>query len=80
MIDLDLLSLFPPTILVEYFDIIKHEKNIIPSEFSDLKLHSKGFYKQITVKDFPIRGLQVYLHIQRRRWIVIESQEHIQRN
>jgi hypothetical protein len=32
-------------------------------------LSSKGFFDEITVQDFPIRGHQVYLHITRRRWL-----------
>ncbi|WP_438850184.1 ISAon1 family transposase N-terminal region protein [Bacteroides acidifaciens] len=44
------------------------EKATIPSEYSDLHLHSKGFLPEIEVQDFPIRGKAVYLRIKRRRW------------
>ena len=40
----------------------------IPSEYSDLHLHSKGFLPEIEVQDFPIRGKAVYLRIKRRHW------------
>ena len=43
------------------------EKATIPSEYSDLHLHSKGFLPEIEVQDFPIRGKAVYLRIKRRR-------------
>jgi hypothetical protein len=33
------------------------------------KLTSKGFFDEITVQDFPIRGKASYLHIKRRKWI-----------
>ena len=43
--------------------------NSIPEEYRQSKLSSKGFFDEITVKYFPIRGHQVYLHITRRRWL-----------
>jgi len=41
----------------------------VPKEYRESKLSSKGFFEEITVQDFPIRGHQVYLHITRRRWL-----------
>ena len=89
--DLDLLSLFLPPILVEHFDIKKYhkeseilhiyfcEKNSAPVSSADI-VHSKGFHKEITIQDFPIRGQKVYLHIQRRRWIDVETKALIERD
>ena len=74
-------TLLLPEVLVRYFDLTKHEikgeeihfyfteLNNIPKEFAKVKLHSKGFFPQATVQDFPIRGKNVYLHITRRRWL-----------
>ena len=45
------------------------EKNMIPEEYCSDKLLSKGFFDEITVQDFPLRGKAVYLHIRRRRWL-----------
>lgn len=45
------------------------EKNDIPEEYQGDKLISKGFFDEITVQDFPLRGKAVYLHIRRRRWL-----------
>ena len=45
------------------------EKNVIPEEYQGDKLISKGFFDEITVQDFPLRGKAVYLHIKRRRWL-----------
>ncbi|WP_449441403.1 hypothetical protein [Solitalea koreensis] len=41
----------------------------MPDEFAGEKLVSKGFFEEVTVQGFPIRGFQVYLHITRRRWL-----------
>jgi hypothetical protein len=80
---IDLLKLLLPEIIVDYFELASYEKgegeeilhlylkeiNSIPKEYRESKLSSKGFFEEITVQDFPIRGHQVYLHITRRRWL-----------
>jgi hypothetical protein len=77
----ELIKLLLPDIIVEYFELTSYKKgeeilhlylkeiNSIPKEYRQNKLSSKGFFDEITVQDFPIRGHQVYLHITRRRWI-----------
>lgn len=78
---IDLLKLLLPEIIVDYFELTSYKKedetlhlylkeiNSIPKEYSISKLSSKGFFEEITVQDFPIRGHHVYLHITRRRWL-----------
>lgn len=78
---IDLLKLLLPEIIVDYFELTSYKKeeevlhlylkeiNSIPKEYRESKLSSKGFFDEITVQDFPIRGHQVYLHITRRRWL-----------
>ena len=78
---LSIANLLLPEVLVKYFDMTKHEikgeeihfyfteLNELPEEFKDVKLHSKGFFPEATVQDFPIRGKNVFLHITRRRWL-----------
>ena len=78
---LSIANLLLPEVLVNYFDLTKHEVkeqeipfyftelNDIPNGFSRVKLHSKGFFPEATVQDFPIRGKNVFLHIIRRRWL-----------
>ena len=90
--DVELLKLFLPELLIEYFEIVKfeeenqilhiyfEEKNTAPKEFSSLLLQSKGFVPEITVDDFPLRGKTVKLHIKRRRWTDTKSQNIIQRD
>jgi hypothetical protein len=78
---MDLLKLLLPEIIVDYFELTSYQKgeeilhlylreiNSTPKQYRDFKLSSKGFFEEITVQDFPIRGHQVYLHITRRRWL-----------
>jgi hypothetical protein len=56
------------------------EKNIIPQEYKDNKLTSKGFFEEIKVQDFPIRGKAVYLLIKRRRWFNEDIGINVYRN
>jgi hypothetical protein len=77
----ELIKLLLPEIIVDYFELTSCKKeeevlhlylkeiNSIPQEYREHKLSSKGFFDEITVQDFPIRGHQVYLHITRRRWL-----------
>lgn len=51
------------------FIIYLSEKNIPPKEQALSKLTSKGFFDEITVQDFPIRGKASYLKIKRRKWM-----------
>ena len=53
----------------ERFDFYLQEINDIPEQYKGNKLTSKGFFEEITIQDFPIRGCQVYFHIKRRRWL-----------
>lgn len=81
-----------PEVLVSYFDLIKHEikaeeihfyfteSNTVPEEFKEDNLHSKGFFPEATVQDFPIRGKKVFLHITRRRWLNKSTQKVITRD
>lgn len=77
---------------MDYFDIIDvsqadkelhihlDEKNIVPSGYENSKLESKGFMPVSQIKDFPIRGQKVTLHIRRRRWTVLDTQQIITRD
>ena len=56
------------------------EKNIIPQEYKDNRLTSKGFFEEIKVQDFPIRGKAVYLFIKRRRWFNEDIGINVYRN
>jgi len=79
--DYNLATVVLPTGILEFFDLSKifqtddffhfylEEKNNIPQEYINQQLTSKGFFKEIKVQDFPIRGKAVFLFIRRRRWV-----------
>jgi hypothetical protein len=81
----ELIKLLLPEIIVEYFELTSYKKgeeilhlylkeiNSIPKEYRQYKLSSKGFFDEITVQNFPIRGHQAYLHITRRRWLTEDT-------
>lgn len=87
-----LLRLFLPEFILENFDfkgviedsetfhIELEELNIPPSEWDGIKVLSKGFFPQIVIQDFPIRGHKVFYHIRRRRWLNTENQQVVYRN
>lgn len=87
-----LMKLILPEFLVNHFDIVQvneissridiylEEQNEVPDEFKNLKLISHGFHKQSVIKDFPIRGRQVYLYVKRRRWLIKDTKEVVSRD
>ena len=87
-----LVQLLLPQGILEFFEltnvtqsptglnIFLKEKNIVPSEYKDQKLESKGFLPEVSIQDFPIRGQKVALCIKRRRWEVKQSGEIITRD
>ena len=78
----ELLGNFLQAGTLEYFDITHfvkdkvglvlflEEKNLPPAEYAGQTLHSKKFYPEVRVQDFPIRENKVKLSIKRRRWEV----------
>ena len=52
----------------EQFDFQLQEINNMPEQYRGNKLTSKGFFDEVTIQDFPIRGCRVFYHIRRRRW------------
>ncbi|MFT6841491.1 MAG: hypothetical protein ACI8UX_001412 [Psychromonas sp.] len=87
----ELVKLLLPELLVDNFNITKvekeeesgilriflAEKSETPKELSHLKLHSKGFFDEITIRDFPIRHYKVFLHIKRRKWKNLENNKNV---
>jgi hypothetical protein len=90
----ELVAALLPQGILEYFELTHfkkqdtglyihlEERNVLPQEFKEQGhlYHSKGFYPQITLQDFPIRGQKVFLLIKRRRWEHQQSGEVVQRD
>lgn len=93
IIDSSVLEVFLPEKTLEWFDVIKaerngediciilEEKNIppVPPEHLGKSIVSKGFY-DITITDFPIRGKRVMLTFKRRRWQIEGQKELLKRD
>ncbi len=77
---LELIELLLPEGFCEYFNLIRvekldnsyhiylEEKNIHPVEYADMKLESKGFFEEESIRDFPLRGKPCFLFLKRRKW------------
>ena len=88
----ELVKLLLPEGLVDYFDVTKihtdskeiwiylEELNILPQEYTNQKLVSKGFLPESSIQDFPLRGKPVVLFIKRRRWLNTDTGELVSRN
>ena len=87
-----MIELFLPEGILAYFELVGggkdaegfkislEEKNLPPEEYKDEILHLKGFYPEIKVQDFPIRGKKVQLCIKRRRWEVRSTSAIVSRD
>ena len=86
------LELFLPEGILEYFEFTSvekssagytlhlAEKNLHPIEFSGQKLSSKGYFDEITVNGFPIRGKACFLKVKRRKWLNEDTGKLVSRN
>ncbi len=91
MIDVSGYSLFLPSGLLDYFDILKvdtsnveiliylEEKNNLSFDIASF-YESKGFCNPVLVNDFPVRGKRLLLNIRRRRWIHKETGDYFSRD
>ncbi|OFZ56053.1 MAG: hypothetical protein A3D92_20370 [Bacteroidetes bacterium RIFCSPHIGHO2_02_FULL_44_7] len=92
-IDSSILELFLPEGALEWFDLIKgerdkeavritlEEKNMppVPPQHKDKRIWSKGFF-DITITDFPIRGRRGVFTFRRRRWQIEGEKEILKRD
>ena len=85
---MELAHLLLPDGLLDYFDLLK-----VDSTKSQIKIYleeknnlnntlyeSKGFYPNVLVNDFPVRGKALLLDLRRRRWINKETGEYFNRD
>jgi transposase len=87
-----LLSLVIPEGVSDYFKLVNYTKesgsihiyleeiNTTPVEYQSNSLQSKGFFNEIILQDFPMRGNEVFLHVKRRRWLNLDSGQVVYRN
>lgn len=76
----EVLGLFLPEGTLNYFDITScdfgrsqgiiylSEKKVLPEDLNPEEICSNGFFPEVTLEDFPIRGRKMFLRIRRRRW------------
>ncbi len=81
ILDSTLLSLILPEGLCQYFELDRAEliggshylylteKNIHPAEYAGQSLLSKGFFDEVSIRDFPLRGKPCFLKVKRRKWL-----------
>ena len=89
---IQLATLLLPKGLLEFFDLKQvvqsesgleihlEEKNLVPAEYQNQRLESKGLLPQVSIQDFPIRGQKVALCVKRRRWRVLSTGELVTRD
>ena len=77
---LDYFELSKVDLINDVFNIHLHEINQVPMEYSKDKLSSKGFFEEIKIQDFPIRGKAAFLYVKRRRWLNETTGETVYRN
>lgn len=82
---IDSVKILYPEIFNDHFKLISIKKdrgilnlyfkeiNNFPKEFVSKHLKSQGFFPEITIEEFEIRGQTIYLNIKRRRWINIKT-------
>jgi hypothetical protein len=78
---IDLARYVLPEEIFSYFSLMKveesgkslhfylEEENVLPDEYAGEAMESKGFHLETVIKDFPVRGRPLYLHVRRRRWL-----------
>ena len=87
-----LASFILPSELSAYFDVSDvhseynelhislDEQPVVPSGYESWEVRSNGFFPEVLIRDFPIRDRKVFLHVRRRRWIVLSTNESTTRH
>ena len=66
--------------LADKVEIYFEEKNNPPEEYQQDKLESKGFYEEVRMHDYPMRGRSCILYIKKRRWYNHTKETYVFRN
>src|SRR5690606_4409845 len=56
-------------ILSHSYHLYLSQKDIPPTGYAAASLKSIGYYQEVTLEDFPVRGKGCYLHLKMRKWI-----------
>lgn len=56
------------------------ELNTVSSEYANDKLESKGFYEEVRMHDYPMRGCSCILFIKKRPWYNHTKGKYVSRN
>ena len=62
------------------YHIYLEELNIHPEHLKDAKLTSRGFYDEVTIQDFPLRGKACFLKVKRRKWFNEDTGKNVSRD
>lgn len=81
-------SLLLPLGLLDYFSILQVEDSKTQikiyleekNNLNDPQYESKGFYPNVLVNDFPVRGKSLLLDLRRRRWVHKQTGEYLSRD
>lgn len=81
-------SLLLPFGLLDYFSILRVEDSMTQlkiyleekNNLNDSMYESKGFYANVLVNDFPVRGKSLLLDLRRRRWVHKQTGEYLSRD
>ena len=80
-----------PEEMIEYFEVVKvdktterldvtlEERNNGVFGYESGQLRSNGFYEESIVRDYPVRGRKMSLHVKRRRWNEVETGKSVSR-
>ena len=93
MTHIDIVSFILPKEVANWFDVINmiedenantldiylDEKRIVPDEIEKEQVQSYGFTQEVIIQDFPIRGKGVYLHLRKRKWLVVNTNSVVTR-
>jgi len=66
--------------LSDKVEIYFEEKNTLSEEYDHGKLESKGFYEEVRMYDYPMRGRSCILYIKKRRWYNHTQGNYVSRN
>lgn len=56
------------------------ERNILPEGYTSLDLEPNGYTEAQRIRDFPVQGRKMTLHVRRRRWLKLPERTNVVRD